>query len=80
MSKKQENLYNYADLDTVDGGTMRCRVDYLVLATFRPKENMQEDDIVHLDGNTLNDCLDNLMWKSEYDARYTLNRLSNEGM
>ena len=77
MKKNDVKEYNYVTLETTEG-PKAFRTDFLVLATFRPidKEKMTEDNIIHLDGNTRNDHLDNLMWKSEYDARYTLNRLA----
>lgn len=77
MKKNNTKEYNYVRLETTEGPKL-FRTDFLVLANFRPidKEQMTEDNVIHLDGNTLNDHLDNLMWKSEYDARYTLNRLA----
>lgn len=54
--------YAKVQLSSTDGKRHRYSVHRLILENFKPVENMQKLQVNHIDGNKLNNRLDNLEW------------------
>ena len=48
-----------------DGSKKRCLAHRLVAIAFIPNTNPKKNQINHIDGNKLNNCVDNLEWVSQ---------------
>jgi hypothetical protein len=63
--KGQENIKNgyfSYNLTMPDGSKKRCYAHRLVAEAFIPKDNERKIEVNHIDGNKLNNCVDNLEW------------------
>ena len=66
--KGQENYKNgyfSYNLTMPDGSKKRCLAHRLVAIAFIPNTNPKKNQINHIDGNKLNNCVDNLEWVSQ---------------
>lgn len=54
--------YQLINLTLEDGTKKTFRVHRLVLLAFRPVKNSRELEVNHIDGNKINNCLENLEW------------------
>lgn len=66
--KGQENYKNgyfSYSLTMPDGSKKRCLAHRLVAIAFIPNTNPKKNQINHIDGNKLNNCVDNLEWVSQ---------------
>lgn len=74
--------YNHAGYPTIvlrdyQGKTHQLLISRLVLQAFEPIDNYDEMTVDHIDGNPLNNKLDNLTWMSMKDnvsKRFTINK------
>ena len=57
-----KNGYAKVQLSSTDGKRHRYSVHRLILENFHPVKNMQNLQVNHIDGNKLNNRLDNLEW------------------
>lgn len=66
--KGQENYKNgyFSYILTMpDGSKKRCLAHRLVAIAFIPNNDSEKNQINHIDGNKLNNCVDNLEWVSQ---------------
>lgn len=54
--------YQIINFSTVDGRKRTFRAHRLVMMAFEPRENMDELEVNHIDGNKKNNKLENLEW------------------
>lgn len=59
---KPGTQYQIINFSTVDGKKKTFRLHRLVMLAFKPIENASEMEVNHIDGNKLNNALDNLEW------------------
>ena len=59
---KQGTEYQIINLTTVDGRKKTFRLHRLVMLAFKPIENSKDYEVNHIDGNKLNNKLENLEW------------------
>lgn len=74
--KGQENMktgYFSYNITLPDGRKKRCAAHRLVALAYMPQKDKNKNRINHIDGNKLNNCVDNLEWISqEENHRYIL--------
>lgn len=59
---RQGTEYQIINLTTVDGRKKTFRLHRLVMLAFKPIENSKDYEVNHIDGNKLNNKLENLEW------------------
>ena len=59
---KKGTEYQIINLTLVDGKKKTFRLHRLVMLAFKPIENSEQLEVNHIDGNKLNNRLDNLEW------------------
>lgn len=63
--KNCKNGYFSYNLTMPDGSKKRCLAHRLVAVAFIPNSDTEKNQINHIDGNKLNNCVDNLEWVSQ---------------
>ena len=75
--KGQENCKNgyfSYNLTMPDGSKKRCYAHRLVAQSFLPNNDPKKDQINHIDGNKLNNNVDNLEWvTAQYNLQHAIN-------
>jgi hypothetical protein len=64
----ERNGYFSYNLTLPSGKKKRCYAHRLVAEAFIEKTDDKEDQVNHIDGNKLNNCVDNLEWATSEDA------------
>lgn len=71
--QKIQKGYLRVNLRTKDGKNRRFMVHRLVLAAFKPIDNLENYEVNHKDGNKENNYVDNLEWcTGSYNIRHSL--------
>ena len=65
--QESKNGYFTYILTLPDGTKKRCFAHRLVATAFIPNENPEKDQVNHIDGNKLNNCVENLEWCSGFE-------------
>ncbi len=60
-----KNGYFFYNLTLPDGSRKRCYAHRLVAIAFIPQVDKNKKRVNHIDGNKLNNCMDNLEWVSQ---------------